>query len=79
MLHIVAKKYTQALMDSVSDLDEVLHILKGFSNVLREKKNADIIASPFLSKSQKEQFLLESVSTMNIPSPSPRPPWEPSW
>ena len=62
MLHIVAKKYTQALMDSVSDLDEVLHILKGFSNVLREKKNADIIASPFLSKSHKEQFLLESVS-----------------
>ena len=62
MLHIIAKKYTQALMDSVNDLDEALHILKGFSLALKEKKNADLIASPFLSKTQKEQFLLESVS-----------------
>lgn len=66
MFHIISKKYTQALMDSVSDLDEALSILKGFSAVLKNKKNADIIASPFLSKAQKEQFLLESIGKVDI-------------
>lgn len=65
MLYIIAKKYTQALMDSGSDLDEALNVLKGFSLALRDKKIIDIIASPFLSKTQKEQFLLESVGQVD--------------
>ena len=36
MLYIIAKKYTQALMDSGSDLDEALNVLKGFSLALRD-------------------------------------------
>lgn len=65
MLYIIAKKYTQALIDSGADLDEALHILKGFSLVLREKKYADIIASPFLSKTQKEQFLRDNIGKVD--------------
>lgn len=61
MLNIISKKYTQALIDSGCDLDEILCVLKGFSVALKDKKNADIIASPFLSKTQKEQFLLEFI------------------
>lgn len=61
MLNIVSKKYTQALIDSGCDLNETLEILKGFSLALKDKACADIIASPFLSKAQKEAFLLESV------------------
>lgn len=61
MLSIISKKYTQALIDSGCDLDEALRILKGIADVIKDKKNADIIASPFLSKAQKEQFLLDSI------------------
>lgn len=56
MLSIISKKYTQALIDSDCDLDEALRILKGIADVIKDKKNADIIASPFLSKTQKERF-----------------------
>ncbi|WP_300449410.1 F0F1 ATP synthase subunit delta [uncultured Helicobacter sp.] len=65
MLYIIAKKYTQALMDSDVNLDETLHILKGFSLALKEKKYADIIVSPFLSKAQKEQLLLDNIGKID--------------
>ena len=65
MLNIISKKYTQALMDSGCDLDESLSILKAFSSVLKSKNIADIIASPFLSKTQKEEFLLDSLKNVD--------------
>ncbi|BAM11949.1 F0F1 ATP synthase subunit delta [Helicobacter cinaedi PAGU611] len=65
MLNIISKKYTQALMDSGCDLDESLSILKAFSSVLKSKRVADIIASPFLSKTQKEEFLLDSLKNVD--------------
>ena len=65
MLNIISKKYTQALMDSGCDLDESLSILKAFSGVLKSKRVADIIASPFLSKTQKEEFLLDSLKNVD--------------
>lgn len=65
MLSIIAKKYTQALIDSGSDLHKALEILKGFSIMLKEKKNADILASPFITKAQKEQLLLTSIGKVD--------------
>lgn len=57
MLQIIAKKYTQALIESGCDLETSLQVLRGVSTILKDKKSADIINSPFLSKAQKEAFL----------------------
>ncbi len=66
MLHVVARKYTQALMDSVEKLDDVLSILKSLSVALKERSNADMISSPFLSKMQKEQILMNAVGNVDV-------------
>lgn len=65
MLNIIAKKYTQALIETMDDINETFLILKEFSSVLSEKWVADILASPFISKIQKEDLLLHSVDSSN--------------
>lgn len=65
MQQIIAKKYTQALIDSGIDLESMLSVLKGFELVLKDKKSADIIASPFINKAQKKAFVLESVAKID--------------
>lgn len=65
MTHVIAKKYIQALIDSAVDLVEAHQILKAFALVLKDKSCADVMASPFLSRQQKEAFLLESASSAN--------------
>ena len=39
MFNIISKKYTQALVDSGSNLDETLSILKGLSLALKDKRD----------------------------------------
>ncbi|TLD96030.1 F0F1 ATP synthase subunit delta [Helicobacter jaachi] len=62
----IAKKYTQALINSSIKLDEMLNILKDLSSSLQDKKVMSIIASPFLNKTQKEQLLLESIGNVDV-------------
>ena len=68
MFNIIAKKYTQALVDSIqnpAELESTLQILKNISLAFRDKKTSDLLASPFLNKQQKEDLILSVLDKNN--------------
>ncbi|PAF53462.1 hypothetical protein BKH42_05930 [Helicobacter sp. 13S00482-2] len=72
MIEIIAKKYAKAVIESVeyNQLDCFLENLRKISQVFCLKKFVDIIQSPYISKVDKQDLLLELIdrkySNLNI-------------
>lgn len=67
MISAIARKYVQALIAtfSMQELKTLLVFLKSLSLALRNKQIADLITSPFLSKTQKESIILACANHTN--------------
>lgn len=67
MVSTIAKKYAQALIAALSteELKTLLVFLKSLGLALKNKQIADLLTSPFLSKTQKESVMLACANHTN--------------
>ncbi|MDO7252749.1 F0F1 ATP synthase subunit delta [Helicobacter cappadocius] len=63
MVEIIAKKYAKAVVQSIgfADLDSFLQNLKTITQAFASDKFVDIIDSPHISKTKKQDFLLDFI------------------
>lgn len=63
----VAKKYIKALSESFStkELEEIIPLFAKLSKALAEKEVADLLYSPFMKGTQKEELLLSVFDTID--------------